>query len=123
MIWKRPSRWAPTCLYQSLSKMYSPSLNWERNLSGTASTPPVKKKIRPYPFEGTIELNTVKRQLEVIYITPAGFIAKLKNCIISVGEHYQAVMELPVSHNFVNSPVRVIKTYDRAVDPKQHLVD
>ena len=83
----------------------------------------VHKKVRPYPFEGSVELNTVKRGVEVMHITTGGFIARLKNGLVSVGERYQAVLEMPVFHNFVNTPVRVIKTYDRAVDPKKHRVD
>lgn len=83
----------------------------------------VKKKVRPYPFEGTLEVNAAKRGIEVVHLTTGGFIAKMKAGMVFVGEHYQVVIELPVSHNFVNTPVRVMKTYDKSVDAKKHIVD
>lgn len=83
----------------------------------------VKKRVRPYPFDGSVEVNAVKKPLEIMHLTQNGFIARLKQGLVFVGEYYQAILELPVSHNFVNNKVRVIKTYDRAVDPKKGLVD
>jgi hypothetical protein len=82
-----------------------------------------KKKVQPYPIAGTLELNAIKRNVEVVHLTAEGFIAQMVNGMVSVGEYYQVVFELPVSHNFVNSSVRVIKTYDRSVDPKKGTVD
>ena len=37
---------------------------------------------------------------------------------VHVGGHYQAVFELPTLREFINTPVRVLKTYDKAVDSK-----
>jgi hypothetical protein len=86
--------------------------------------PPVKKKkIAAYPFAVTVELNAVKKNLEVIHLTPMGFLAKLKGTIVHVGQHYKSDFELPVLHDLITSQVRVMKTYDRSLDPKQHLVE
>lgn len=36
--------------------------------------------------------------------------------ILVVGNIHQAIFDLPVSHDLIDNPVRVIKTYDRSLD-------
>lgn len=86
--------------------------------------PVIKKKIRPYPFEGTLEVNAVKKPIEVLNLTKIGAIVRLSaKHIAQVGQYYTLTFELPVSHEFVTTPVRVLKTYDKALDPKEHKVE
>ena len=86
--------------------------------------PVIKKKVKPYPFAATLEVNGAKKVVEVMFLSPNGFIARLKNpAIVQVGEYYQTVFELPVSHSFVNTQVRVMKTYDRSTDAKTLVID
>lgn len=86
--------------------------------------PVVRKKVRPYPFEGELEVNAQKTQIEIIYMTTSGVIARLKTpVILSVGEYRQITFSIPVSQYQVMTQTRVIKTYDRAVDPKTRTVE
>lgn len=69
-------------------------------------------------------MNGAKKPIEVIFLTSDGFIAKLKtNSMLTVGEYYQTVFELPAMQTYVNAQVRVIKTYDRSIDPKAKIVE
>lgn len=83
----------------------------------------VKKKIKPYPFDGTLEINGQMTPVEVIFISQKGMIVRLKNQILHVGAYYQAAFEIPVSHEFINVRVRVLKTYAMTVDIKEKAVD
>ncbi len=83
----------------------------------------VKKKIKPYPFEGTLEINGQKTPIDVIFINRKGMIIRLKKQILHVGAFYQVAFEIPVSHEFINVRVRVLKTYDMTIDIKEKCVD
>ena len=83
----------------------------------------VKKKVPPYPIEAILELNGLKKPVEIIYLSPMGCIVRLKNQMVSVGEYYQIFFEFPVSKEFLNTQVRVLKTYDKAIDPKEKKVE
>lgn len=104
--------------------MFLPWLNSENSLPSNKQPPTIVKKVKAYPFDANFDVNGVKKPIEVIYLTPTGFLARLKGpSMVFVGEHYQTVFELPVAHTYVNAQVRVIKTYDRSVDPKAKLVE
>jgi hypothetical protein len=90
---------------------------------GSAKPAPVVKKVVPYPFAATVETNGVKLNVQVIFLNARGFIAKTGGQFVHVGSHCQASFELPVLHNVLMTPVRVLKTYDKALDPKVATVD
>lgn len=83
----------------------------------------VKKKVRPYPIEATLEQNAIKKTVEVVHLAPTGLIASLHKQMVHVGDHHVITFELPVLKQFIHTPVRVLKTYDKAVNPKEHLVE
>lgn len=86
--------------------------------------PVVRKKVRPYPFDGELDPEAQKIQIEVIHLTAQGLIARLKSAVIlSVGEYRVVGFTIPVSHSRVVAKTRVLKTYDRAVDPKVLMVE
>jgi hypothetical protein len=83
-----------------------------------------KVKIKAYPFAAGLDQNGVKKNVEILYLTQVGFLARLPAAtMVSVGEYYQAGFEIPAGAGFVNTQVRVIKTYDRSIDPKQHVIE
>lgn len=88
-----------------------------------AKTQVVKKKVAPYPIEANLEAEGVKKPVDVIYVAPKGCIVRLKGPMVFVGEYYQVAFELPVLKEFINTQVRVLKTYDKAIDPKEKKVD
>jgi len=84
----------------------------------------VRKKVRPYPFDGELEANAQKTPIEIIYLSASGVIARLKNkAIMAVGDYRQITFEIPVSHHQVVTKARIIKTYDRSVDAKALVVE
>lgn len=89
------------------------------NRGGRQPKEPVRKKrVQPYPFPGELETNGVKKQVHVAHVTPLGFLARLgPGVMVFVGEYYHVVMELP-NHTYVNTEARVVKTYDRSLDPR-----
>lgn len=78
--------------------------------------PVVKKKVRPYPFKAELELNALKKPVEVLHINQKGAIVRLSTALVFVGEFYQMVFEFPVIKVEVNAQVRVIKTNDKVVN-------
>lgn len=83
----------------------------------------VRRKVKPYPIAGVLDKGGQKFELEIILLTPKGLIGKLKSGMCFVGVHYQCQFELPVSRIGVNTEVKVWKTYDKSLDPKQGLVE
>lgn len=83
----------------------------------------VRKKIKPYPISATIEVNAVKSPVEVILVNLTGAIVRLGSQMVSVGEYFNLAFELPVYHHLVVAQVRVLKTYDRTLDPKIKTVE
>jgi hypothetical protein len=83
----------------------------------------VKKKVRPYPFEATLELNALKMPVEIIFVSEKGSIVKLANHIVHVGQFYQMTFKIPVNHDIINVQVRILKTYDKVIDIKENSVE
>lgn len=81
------------------------------------------KKVKPYPFPATIDRAGVKSPVEVMMLTERGFIARLTTAIFKVGDSCTCEFEIPVLKTHVLSPLRVIKTYDRAADGKTTKVE
>jgi hypothetical protein len=92
-------------------------------VDGEAKDKLVKRKVRAYPIEATLEVNAEKKPIEVVFLAPAGLIAVLHTLFVQVGDHCTISFELPVLNRFVTTPVRVLKTYDKAVNPKEHIVE
>lgn len=63
----------------------------------------VKKKVRPYPFEANLEMDGQKKPVEVVYVSSLGCIVRLKTQMVTVGQYYQIVFELPVLKEFINT--------------------
>lgn len=83
----------------------------------------IKKKVRPYPIEATLDPSGQKRQVEIIHLNTLGVIVRLKASMLFVGEYYQMYFEIPVTRESINVQTRVLKTYDKSVDPKAGLVE
>jgi len=83
----------------------------------------VKKKVKPYPFDAELELNSLKKPVEVIYVGRTGAIVRLKAQLVFVGEYYQMTFSIPVIQHVVTVKVRVIKTYDKSLDLKDRTVE
>ena len=83
----------------------------------------VKKKVKPYPFAATLELNAIKTPVEVVFVSLKGSIVRLAKQIVHVGEFYQMTFEIPVSHELISTQVRVLKTYDKVLDIKEKSVE
>jgi len=77
----------------------------------------VRKKIKAYPLDGEMLHGTAKVMLDVIRVSPKGFVAHVRSGICHVGIHYQCTLTLTVSRLPVHSDGQVWKTYD-GVDPK-----
>ncbi len=89
---------------------------------GNQNNPPVvKKKVQPYPIEGSLELNAVKKPVAIDQVNLKGAIVHLKGPLVFVGEYYELDFEFPVIHSAVRARVRVIKTYDRVLDKEIHV--
>ena len=88
-----------------------------------ADEKPVITKVKAYPMPATLDLNGVKKPAEVLYLTTLGAMVRLPHQMVFVGEYYQLYFELPVVNEDVNTQVRIIKTYDRSVNPKEALVE
>ncbi len=78
----------------------------------------VKQKVKPYPFEATLEQNAIKTRVEVIFVSQKGAIIRLANQIVHVGKFYQVTFEIPVSREIISTQVRILKTYDKVLDIK-----
>lgn len=84
---------------------------------------PVVKKVKPYPIAAVLEVNAVKKPLEIQHLTLDGVRAHLTGPLVFVGEYYQLRFEIPVSHKEIVAQVRVLKTYDKAINPKEHKIE
>lgn len=83
----------------------------------------VKRKVKAYPFPAILDQNGVKKPVEIIYVGQAGVIASLNVQFVNVGEYYQVSFELPTLGHVITAPVRVLKTYDRALDTADKKVE
>ena len=83
-----------------------------------------KRKVKAYPFVGTVLIGATPTSLpmEIIYVSEQGLIACVKKQILQVGAYCQVQFEVPVLNDFVLAQARVLKTYDKALDGKGHLV-
>jgi hypothetical protein len=88
-----------------------------------AQQPVVKKKIKPYPFEGMIDYAGQKKPISVLFVNKEGLIANVTGVFVRVGEHYKLQFEVPVIARSVLTDARVMKTYDRALDAKGSKVE
>jgi hypothetical protein len=83
-----------------------------------------KRSIRPYPIPSQLESGGVKVPVEIVRLNLLGAIIKLHEKIVHVGEHYNLEFQLPVLHaQVVVAATRVLKTYDKALNPKEHKVE
>lgn len=86
--------------------------------------PVVVKKVKPYPIAAEITIGGQKKPTEIIYLGTQGVIIKANSMIMHVGEYYQISFNLPVSNErFEALQARVLKTYDKSIDPKQLKVE
>jgi hypothetical protein len=76
----------------------------------------IKVKVKPYPFAATLEKEGAKLQVSVVYVSPKGILAVMGPQFVHVGDYHQIIFELPVLGEFINTQVRVLKTYDRSLD-------
>lgn len=83
----------------------------------------VVKKVRPYPIPATIDIQGVKKPIEISVVNLKGAIVRLNEVLVSVGEYHQLEFELPVLKTLVSAQIRVIKTYDRSIDPKVNKIE
>lgn len=83
----------------------------------------VIKKVTPYPIPAELESGGVKKPVEIIKMTPEAMFVRLNNVLINVGAHYQIYFAIPVSKHVVTSQILVMKTFDRSLNPKEHLVE
>lgn len=73
----------------------------------------VVKKVTPYPIQATFEIEGNKVQGRIKKLVEHGFLIEIDDNIILLNKKGQIVFEIPVMGVFVNTPVKVIKTYDR----------
>jgi hypothetical protein len=81
------------------------------------------KKVKPYPFPAGLDHGGAKLNVEIMKLTQIGFIARLDQGIVHVGGHGKCSFELPVIKRPIESQVRVLKTYDRAVPVAENKKD
>lgn len=74
----------------------------------------IVKKVKPYPIKTYMEGNAQKLRCEIVLLTLQGFLVRLKQELLHVGDYYRAEFTIPVVGPDVVAKVRVIKTYDRA---------
>jgi len=77
------------------------------------------KKVAPYPFKIEVLASETASPIvaNMMKITDQGFLMRLMDAHhFVVGQMHQVRFALPVDCGFVNTPVRVVKTYD-AVQP------
>lgn len=77
----------------------------------------IKKKIKAYPFDAEMIHGGAKVVMNVMRVTPKGFVAQVVNGICHVGIHYQCTLTLTGSRMPVVSEGQVWKTFD-GLDPK-----
>lgn len=81
------------------------------------------KKVNPYPITGTLEIPGQKVEIDILRITSVGIQAQLKAGIVFVGKYYQCQFSFPGHFAPLQAEVRVIKTTDRPLDPRQKVVE
>ena len=83
----------------------------------------IRKKVKPYPFGATLDPAGLKKPIEVLLVDKVGLMAKVNTQILHVGTYHQIQFELPAMRQSVQAQVRVLKTYDKAINPKEHVVE
>ena len=81
------------------------------------------KKVKPYPFDATIDQAGQKKVMEVLFISQTGLIARLNKVFVKPGEHYPIQFEFPVIGHSIFTTVQVLKTYDKALSIKDLTVE
>ena len=82
------------------------------------------RKVQPYPIEADLVSEGLKKRVEILRLTPLGFLARMApTVILHVGELYECQFQLPVMRHLLKAKMRMVKTYDRAPDPKTKVVE
>lgn len=64
-----------------------------------------------------------KKTFEVMLLNLTGIIGRMDKVLVHVGEHYTVEFDLPVQNKTVVVRVRVIRTYDKVIDPHAKIVE
>lgn len=80
--------------------------------------PVIVKKVKAYPFDALVEVGGQKKQVAVLFLNRDGLIARVDKVLVHVGEYHKLEFVLPVVGNGIMCESRVMKTYDKALDPK-----
>lgn len=81
------------------------------------------KKVSPYPIEALVDIAGQKKPIQILKLTPDGAIARTDKILLKVGEFYSISFELPVQKTAVATRVRIVKTYDKSINPKEKLIE
>lgn len=81
------------------------------------------KKVSGYPIAGTLEIPGQKVEIEILRVTSVGIQATMKTGVVFVGKYYQCQFAFPGRMAPLQAEVRVIKTTDKTIDPKQKTVE
>jgi hypothetical protein len=83
----------------------------------------VTKKVKPYPIAATLELNALKKPVEILHLTPRGVLVRVTAQLVFVGEYYTLAFKIPVSGHQISAQIRVLKTFDQATQTKPAAVE
>ena len=75
------------------------------------------KRVRPYPIDATLTVNTESKKISIILINTLGVIARTPGLMLKVGTELGLEVDLPVLGYVIKNTVKVRKTYDRAAQP------
>jgi hypothetical protein len=76
----------------------------------------IKKKVSPYPFEGSLEVEGKRFTIHVRRLTLKGIIADVGANVVKVGDEYKAVFALPVLKSVIVAQVKIMKIFDQFRD-------
>ena len=84
---------------------------------------PTVKKISPYPIESQITVPGGPKAIHIIKLTKEGALARTDKVLLKVGEYYQINFVLPVFKVAITAKVRILKTFDKSINPKDHVIE
>lgn len=76
--------------------------------------PPVKR-VKVYPFQGTIEVAGAPKPVQIVLVSAVGVMVQAGEVPIFVGRNYKMSFQLPTSEAVIQSEVKAVKTFSRAV--------
>ena len=76
----------------------------------------IVQKVKPYPFEASLEQEGKKISGDILKLTLKGFIMDMKRSLVMVGQEYLVVFEVPVLREYIRCKCKVIKTYDQSME-------